>query len=257
MLARAARAAAGRVRGGAAAGGAILPRSAFPSAFLGAARSMYIEAHPTPNINSLKFHPGKPVLPHGTMDFPNARAGLQSPLAQALFRVDGVASVFFGMDFVTVTKADDELSWAELKPEIFAAIMDFYASGAPVMTDEANMPGTTTVNEDDSEVVQLIKELLDTRIRPAVQDDGGDINFVSFDEETGVVVVQLQGACSTCSSSKVTLKSGVENMLKHYVPEVHEVIAEDLAEDDNDPVTRRQREFMEEMQGHTYKTPAC
>ena len=133
-------------------------------------RSMFIEAHPTPNINSLKFHPGKPVLPHGTMDFPNARAGMQSPLAKALFRLDGVKAVFFGMDFVTVTKSDDDLSWAELKPEIFAAIMDFYASGSPVVSDPDDLPETTTVNEDDSEVVQLIKELLDTRIRPAVQE---------------------------------------------------------------------------------------
>jgi len=218
---------------------------------------MFIEAHPTPNVNSLKFHPGKPVLPHGTMDFPSARAGMQSPLAKALFRVDGVSSVFFGMDFVTVTKNEDDLSWAELKPEIFAAIMDFYASGSPVVSDAADLPDITTVNEDDSEVVQLIKELLDTRIRPAVQDDGGDINFVSFNEESGVVVVQLQGACSTCASSKVTLKSGVENMLKHYVPEVHEVIAEDLEVDDADPVQRRQKEFLAEMTGDTYKTPAC
>lgn len=129
------------------------------------------------------------------------------------------------------------------------------------MDEDANLPSDTAILDDDSEIVALIKELLDTRIRPAVQDDGGDINFVDFDEDTGVVTVQLQGACSTCSSSKVTLKSGVENMLMHYVPEVTEVVAMDTEEDENDPVVKRQKEFVEQMTNSageaTYKTPAC
>jgi len=226
-------------------------------------RSMFIEAHPTPNINSLKFHPGRQVLEKGTMDFPNARTAMTSPLAKALFRIDGVSSVFFGPDFVTVSKKADETPWAELKPEIFSAMMDFYASGAKIVGDEAELNSDTMIHEDDSEIVALIKELLDTRIRPAVQDDGGDIHYVSFDEGTGVVTVQLQGACSTCSSSKVTLKSGVENMLMHYVPEVTEVVAmdEEINEDPNDPVIKQQKKFVEEMTGEKsdkgYTTPAC
>lgn len=242
----------------------------FPSAVVPAhvfggfegSRSMFIEVHATPNINSLKFHPGRSVLKEGTFDFPNARASMKSPLAKALFRIDGVSAVFFGPDFVTVTKSSDDVPWGEMKPEIFSAMMDFFASGAPILDDGAQgAPSDTLINEDDSEVVALIKELLDTRIRPAVQDDGGDISFVEFDEDTGVVIVQLQGACSTCSSSKVTLKSGVENMLMHYVPEVTEVVAMDIEEDDNDPVVRAQKEFVESMTNSagetTYKTPAC
>jgi len=221
---------------------------------------MFIEAHPTPNINSLKFHPGRAVLEKGgTKDFPNARAAMASPLAKALFRIDGVSSVFFGPDFVTVSKKDDEIPWGELKPEVFAAIMDYYASGAPILSEGEEASTDTVIHDDDSEVVALIKELLDTRIRPAVQDDGGDIEYISFEEESGVVTVKLQGACSTCSSSKVTLKSGVENMLMHYVPEVTEVVAldDDINEDPNDPVIKQQKKFVEEMTGETYKTPAC
>ncbi|EKX40795.1 hypothetical protein GUITHDRAFT_158274 [Guillardia theta CCMP2712] len=191
------------------------------------------------------------------MDFPNMKAAQKSPLAKALFRIDGVSSVFFGPDFITVTKNKDQHSWAEMKPEVFDAILDFYASGQSIITAEEDMPQDTKVNEDDSEIVAMIKELLDTRIRPAVQDDGGDISFIGFDEETGRVTVRLQGACSTCSSSKVTLKSGVENMLMHYVPEVTEVVAVEDEEDPNDPVVKKQREFVAEMTGETYKTPAC
>jgi len=222
---------------------------------------MFIEVHATPNINSLKFHPGRSVLKDGTYDFPNARASMKSPLAKAIFRIDGVSAVFFGPDFVTVTKSSDDLSWGEMKPEIFSAMMDFFASGVAVLDEGEATPSDTLINDDDSEVVALIKELLDTRIRPAVQDDGGDISFVEFDEKSGVVTVQLQGACSTCSSSKVTLKSGVENMLMHYVPEVTEVVAMDVEEDENDPVVKKQREFVESMTNSageaTYNTPAC
>ena len=193
------------------------------------------------------FLPGRTVLAAGSVDFPTARDGMRSPLARKLFGIDGawlrrrapprnpcalfahararagVVSVFFGADFVTVRKAD-AADWALLKPEVFAAIMDFYASGEPVVLEgEALERDDTAVKEGDSELVAMIKELLETRIRPAVAEDGGDIIFKAFDEESGVVKVKLMGSCSGCPSSSITLKSGIENMLKHYVPEVTSV----------------------------------
>jgi Fe-S cluster biogenesis protein NfuA len=193
------------------------------------------------------FLPGRTVLAAGSVDFPTARDGMRSPLARKLFGIDGawrrrgaprlkpsrfrahfrtragVVSVFFGADFVTVRKAD-AADWALLKPEVFAAIMDFYASGEPVVLEgEALERDDTAVKEGDSELVAMIKELLETRIRPAVAEDGGDIIFKAFDEASGVVKVKLMGSCSGCPSSSITLKSGIENMLKHYVPEVTSV----------------------------------
>jgi len=193
------------------------------------------------------FLPGRTVLAAGSVDFPTARDGMRSPLARKLFGIDGasprhslppqtlmslitlllrftgVVSVFFGADFVTVRKAD-AADWALLKPEVFAAIMDFYASGEPVVLEgEALERDDTAVKEGDSELVAMIKELLETRIRPAVAEDGGDIIFKAFDEATGVVKVKLMGSCSGCPSSSITLKSGIENMLKHYVTEVTSV----------------------------------
>ncbi|PQQ19685.1 nifU-like protein 4 mitochondrial [Prunus yedoensis var. nudiflora] len=132
----------------------------------------------------------------------------------------GITRVFYGSDFVTVTKSDDA-SWDLLKPEIFAAIMDFYSSGQPLFLDSKTASAMdTAIQEDDSEIVVMIKELLETRIRPAVQDDGGDIEYRGFHPETGIVKLRMQGACSGCPSSSVTLKSGIENMLMHYVPEL-------------------------------------
>ncbi|KAF9595063.1 hypothetical protein IFM89_036522 [Coptis chinensis] len=188
--------------------------------FGGQKRSMFIQTQSTPNPSSLMFHPGKPVMEVGSSDFPNARSAMTSPLAKVLFAIDGVTRVFFGSDFVTVTKSD-ESSWDLLKPEIFAAIMDFYTSGQPLFLDSnAAASMDTAIHEDDSEIVAMIKELLETRIRPAVQDDGGDIEYRGFDPDSGVVKLKMQGACSGCPSSSVTLKSGIENMLMHYVPEV-------------------------------------
>ncbi|CAI0447600.1 unnamed protein product, partial [Linum tenue] len=136
------------------------------------------------------------------------------------FFIAGIVRVFYGSDFVTVTKSDD-ISWDLLKPEVFAAIMDFYSSGQPLFLDaQAASAKDTAIHEDDSETVAMIKELLETRIRPAVQDDGGDIEYCGFDPETGIVKLRMQGACSGCPSSSVTLKSGIENMLMHYVSEV-------------------------------------
>ncbi|CAN8303075.1 unnamed protein product [Cochlearia groenlandica] len=183
-------------------------------------RSMFIETQSTPNPSSLMFSPGKPVMEIGSSDFPNARSALASPLAKSIFDIDGVVRVFFGSDFVTVTKSD-EVTWDYLKPEIFAVVMDFYSSGKPLFTDsQATAAKDTAIHEDDSETVAMIKELLETRIRPSVQDDGGDIEYCGFDTETGIVKLRMQGACSGCPSSSVTLKSGIENMLMHYVSEV-------------------------------------
>ncbi|TVU17530.1 hypothetical protein EJB05_33572 [Eragrostis curvula] len=186
----------------------------------GQKRTMFIQTQSTPNPQSLMFYPGKPVMEVGSSDFPNARTAMTSPLAKALFGIDGVTRVFFGSDFVTVTKSE-ETSWDYLKPEVFAAIMDFYSSGQPLFLDSNTAAAMdTAINEDDSEIVAMIKELLETRIRPAVQDDGGDIEYRGFDPESGIVKLKMQGACSGCPSSSVTLKSGIENMLMHYVPEV-------------------------------------
>ncbi|KAL5540367.1 hypothetical protein UlMin_043036 [Ulmus minor] len=203
----------------------------------GQKRTMFIQTQSTPNPSSLMYYPGKPVMDVGSADFPNARAAMNSPLARALYGIDGVTRVFFGSDFVTVTKSEDT-SWDLLKPEIFAAIMDFYSSGQPLFLDtETAAAKDTAIHEDDSETVAMIKELLETRIRPAVQDDGGDIEYRGFDLETGIVTLRMQGACSGCPSSSVTLKSGIENMLMHYVPEVKGVEQELDAEDEDAALT--------------------
>ncbi|ESQ30345.1 hypothetical protein EUTSA_v10011711mg [Eutrema salsugineum] len=183
-------------------------------------RTMFIQTQSTPNPSSLMFNPGKPVMEVGSADFPNSRSAMGSPLAKAIFAIDGVVRVFFGSDFVTVTKSDD-VTWDLLKPEIFAVVMDFYSSDQPLFLDsQAAAAKDTAINEDDSETVAMIKELLETRIRPSVQDDGGDIEYCGFDTETGIVKLRMQGACSGCPSSSVTLKSGIENMLMHYISEV-------------------------------------
>jgi len=193
-----------------------LRRNLKPS-MLTPARTMFIQTQDTPNPNSLKFLPGREVLEEGTFDFPNPQSAYCSPLAKMLFRIDGVKGVFFAKDSITVTKTDDDSAWLVMKPEIFAVIMDFFASGLPVLTDE-KPAGDTLIDDDDDETVALIKELLDTRIRPTVQEDGGDIIYQGF--EDGIVKLKMQGSCSSCPSSIVTLKHGVQNMLQFYIPEV-------------------------------------
>ncbi|KAI8900846.1 hypothetical protein BC833DRAFT_523054 [Globomyces pollinis-pini] len=180
-------------------------------------RSLFIQTELTPNLDSIKFKPGQNILdnPNKTFEFLNARDAMKSPLASSLFRIDGVTSVFFGQDFIT---KETETSWQLLKPDIYGAIMDFVSTGKPIISDQVT---DTTITEDDSEVVQMIKELLDTRIRPTIQEDGGDIEYVGF--EDGIVKVKLRGACRTCDSSTMTLKNGIENMLMHYISEVKEV----------------------------------
>jgi Fe-S cluster biogenesis protein NfuA len=181
---------------------------------------MFIRTQDTPNPNSLKFYPGTQVLSSGTLDFPTVLSAANSTLAKMLFRIQGVKSVFFGSDFITVTKHDDDMDWKLLKPEIYAVIMDFFASGLPVVTEskETAAAGEEPEGEEEDETVALIKELLDSRIRPTVQEDGGDIRFVGFKD--GVVQLIMQGSCTSCPSSVVTLKNGVQNMLQFYIPEV-------------------------------------
>ena len=182
---------------------------------------MFIQTETPPNPATLKFLPGEPVLPQGTADFPSADQAVASPLARRIFDVAGVSGVFLGSDFVTVTKTDAAV-WDHLKPSILGAIMEHYQSGAPVIEDGGAAPsGHASHDGPDAEIVIQIKELLDTRVRPAVAQDGGDITFHGFDR--GVVYLHMQGACAGCPSSTLTLKMGIENLLRHYIPEVTEV----------------------------------
>lgn len=183
---------------------------------------MFIQTESTPNPATLKFLPGQTVLDAGTADFPAPEAAGQSPLASRLFAVAGVTGVFFGTDFVTVTKAD-EVEWDHIKPALLGAIMEHFQSGDPVMATDSQQPasGHAEHTGEDGEIVGQIKELLDTRVRPAVAQDGGDITFHGF--ERGVVYLHMQGACAGCPSSTLTLKMGIENLLRHYIPEVTEV----------------------------------
>lgn len=200
---------------------------------------MFIQTQDTPNPDSLKFLPGKTVLEKGdTRDFPTQASAMSSPLAKLLFRIEGVKGVFFAKDFITVTKLEDA-DWKLLKPEIFAIIMDFFASGLPIV-HETKPSEDTEIQEDDDEVVMMIKELLDTRIRPTVQEDGGDIIFKGF--EDGIVKLKLQGSCSSCPSSIVTLKNGVQNMLQFYIPEV---VSVEQVKDEADKVVETVLEKME------------
>ena len=182
---------------------------------------MFIQTESTPNPATLKFLPGQNVLEVGTADFPTEEAAENSPLAKRVFAVGDVTGVFFGTDFVTVTKADG-IEWDHIKPGILGAIMEHYQSGQPVMaTDHTPASGHAEHSGADAEIVGQIKELLDTRVRPAVAQDGGDITFHGFDR--GIVYLHMQGACAGCPSSTLTLKMGIENLLRHYIPEVVEV----------------------------------
>ena len=180
--------------------------------------SMFIQTESTPNPNTLKFLPGREVMGEGAVaDFPSPESGERSLLAKALFAIPEVARVFFGSDFISVTKRDGD--WKHLKPAILGAVMEHFTRGLPLMegtTEESQ----ESFSEEDSEVVEQIKELIETRVRPAVAADGGDIIFKGFDGESGIVSLHLQGSCAGCPSSTMTLKNGIENMLRHYVPEV-------------------------------------
>jgi len=184
---------------------------------------MFIQTEVTPNEDSLKFIPGVDVMSTGTAEFLDARNALASPLAIRLMGIQGVTAVFYGPDFVTVSK-DSENTWAVLKPEIYSTLMEHFTSGVPLFRSEEERlnagPQDTRILETDSETVAMIKELLDTRIRPAIMEDGGDIEYRGFEEADGIVKVKLKGSCRGCSSSTVTLKNGIERMLMHYIPEV-------------------------------------
>ncbi|MDO8877721.1 MAG: NifU family protein [Pseudolabrys sp.] len=183
---------------------------------------MFIQTESTPNPATLKFLPGKPVLDSGTLDMPTRAAAAQSPLAERLFDIPNVGGVFYGSDFISVTKNDGD--WQQMKPAILGAIMEHYMSGAPLVATG----GEAGVADDDeffdakdSETVDIIKDLIETRVRPAVAGDGGDITFRGYKE--GIVFLQMKGACSGCPSSTATLQHGIQNLLKHFVPEVVEV----------------------------------
>ncbi len=181
---------------------------------------MFIQTEDTPNPATVKFIPGQTVLESGTMDFASPQDAVRSPLAQRLFGIVGVVRVFLAKDFISVSKADDT-DWSMLKPMILAALMEHLSMGAPIIEPIAEPATTEATAEDDDEITLQIKELLDERVRPMVAMDGGDIVFDRF--EDGIVFLRMQGACSGCPSSTATLKMGIENMLRHYIPEVIEV----------------------------------
>ena len=186
---------------------------------------MFIQTEETPNPQALKFLPGRLVLPEDFGDFSASYTNVEecenSPFARQLLEINGVAGVFFGSDFITITKNTD-FDWYLLKPLILGKIMELFINNLPVIisADKTNRPETLEISDEDP-LVKQIRELLDTRIRPAVAQDGGDITFHSFVD--GVVYLKMQGSCSSCPSSTITLKSGIENMLRYYVPEVLEV----------------------------------
>ena len=180
---------------------------------------MFIQTEDTPNPLTIKFLPGKEVMTSGTADFKSKDLSQNSPLASRLFDIEGIDGVFLGSDFISVTKKENE-EWFSLKPSILGKIMEHYASGDSVLLVNNN---DLSDESNDSDTVQQIKQLLETRVRPAVAMDGGDIQFESF--EDGIVTLLMKGACSGCPSSTATLKMGIENMLRHYIPEVQEVRA--------------------------------
>ena len=191
---------------------------------------MFIQTQATPNPETLKFLPGRDVSPGAPYEFTSLEEAAASPLAGALFAIRGVRGIFFGDDFVSISKSEDA-DWAMLKPQALDLVVDHFVSGATLMLD-ANPASVEATPEDEAvyegetaEIVAEIKELIATRVRPAVSQDGGDIIFKSFDVDTGIVRLIMRGACSGCPSSTATLKQGVENLLRHYVPEVTAVEA--------------------------------
>lgn len=190
---------------------------------------MFIQTESTPNPNTLKFLPGREVLGRGVRDFASRDAAEVSPLADAIFETEGVTRVMLGDEFVSVTK-NEESDWAHLKPFVLGAIMEHFVANRPVLIEGRALANEEDIDEDDrvyegdaAEIVEQIKELIDTRVRPAVAQDGGDITFHSWDHEAGVVKLHMKGACAGCPSSTMTLKQGIQNMLRHYVPEVRAV----------------------------------
>ncbi|MGB7259031.1 MAG: NifU family protein [Pseudolabrys sp.] len=183
---------------------------------------MFIQTEATPNPATLKFLPGRPVLETGTLDMATSEAAAQSPLAERLFDIPNIGGVFFGSDFISVTKTDGD--WQQIKPAVLGAIMEHFMSGAPLLADDA--AASTAADDEffdaaDADTVATIKDLIETRVRPAVAGDGGDITFKGYKE--GVVYLHMKGACSGCPSSTATLRHGIQNLLRHFVPDVVEV----------------------------------
>ena len=193
---------------------------AMPRAYLA---GMFIQTEATPNPNVLKFLPGRHVATDGPVEFAAIDQATASPLAEALFELEGVERVFFGEDFVAVTRAASAPGWDEMKAGILSVIMDHFLSGAPLMRDGAGASDHAAYEGEAAEIVAEIKQVLDSRIRPAVAQDGGDILFDRFEPDTGVLWLSMRGACAGCPSSSATLKAGVENIMRHYVPEVTRV----------------------------------
>jgi Fe-S cluster biogenesis protein NfuA len=186
---------------------------------------MFIQTESTPNPATLKFLPGRDVMGEAAVaDFPDASSAERSPLAHALFTLPDVTRVFFGSDFISVTKSETS-DWRHIKPAILGAIMEHFTRDIPLMEGGAAEADDETFSEGDAEIVSQIKELLDTRVRPAVANDGGDIVFRGFDGKSGLVSLHMRGSCAGCPSSTMTLKNGIENMLRHYIPEVTAVEA--------------------------------
>lgn len=184
-------------------------------------RNLFIQTAETPNEHALKFIPSMQILKENeTREFLSGREASASPLAVKLFSIDGVKSIMFGSDFITVEKHNTDMHWSLLKPEIFSILTEYLTNGTPIINEDSTLTADMEINDDDDEVVAMIKELIFTRIRPAIQDDGGDIEFVKFDEDDGKVFLRLKGACRSCDSSSVTLKNGIESMLQHYIEEV-------------------------------------
>jgi Fe-S cluster biogenesis protein NfuA len=183
---------------------------------------MFIQTETTPNPATLKFLPGRLVLENGTLDMPTREAAIKSPLAQRLFDIPNVCGVFFGSDFISITKSEGD--WQLMKPAILGAIMEHYLSGAPIVASDVHLtahPDDEFFDAKDTETVVTIKDLIETRVRPAVAGDGGDITFKGYKD--GIVYLHMRGACSGCPSSTATLKHGIQNLLHHFVPDVVEV----------------------------------
>jgi Fe-S cluster biogenesis protein NfuA len=181
---------------------------------------MFIQTEATPNPATLKFIPGRAVLPNGTLDMPSREAAAQSPLAAKLFDIPNIGGVFYGNDFITITKTSGE--WQEIKPAVLGAIMEHFVSGAPLLSAENESADEDEFfDEKDADTVATIKDLIETRVRPAVANDGGDITFRGFKD--GIVFLAMKGACSGCPSSTATLQHGIQNLLRHFVPDVAEV----------------------------------
>lgn len=180
--------------------------------------SIFIKTQTTPNPHFIKFLPGKEILEEGTFDFANSRQAINSPLAMKLFDIKGVSRVFYGKDYISVGK-QELIDWSEIKPQIVDIMCDYFTKNLELFDNKPEAEDTK-INENDSEAVQMIKEIIATRIRPDVQEDGGDIKFINFDTDSGIVFIAMKGSCSGCPSSSVTLKNGIERMLLHYVPEV-------------------------------------